>query len=83
MKRYTAASVLATEWSMDISDINEYRYHYGMTTKPVYSIDNAYYCATRKGQKPAKHRSIEFEWKEHSSKFADSINWQIWVADSK
>jgi len=48
MKRYTAPSVLAQEFCMDISDISYYRYHYGRTNRPIYAIGDTYFCAVKK-----------------------------------
>ena len=79
MKRYTAPHVLAQEFCMNFSDIQEYRYHYGHTDRPIYAIGQEYYCAVKIGQKPAKHRSMDFDWKEYNSSFAKSIGWQIYV----
>jgi len=83
MKRYTAPSVLAQEFCMDISDMQHYRYHYGRTNRPIYAIGDTYFCAVKKGQKPAKHQDIKFDWIEYKSSFADSIGWQIWKCDTK
>lgn len=83
MKRYTAPSVLAQEFCWDISDIQDYRYQYGRSDRPIYAIGNTFWCAVKKGQKPARHKEIDFEWKEYNSKFADSIGWQIWKCESK
>lgn len=82
MKRYTAPHVLAQEFSMDFADLQDYRYKYGRTDRPIYSIGDKYYCAVKKGQKPAKMHSDEhrFEWLEKPSKFADSIGWIIYVS---
>lgn len=77
-KRYTAAEVIANEFGWDIEDVKEIRYHQGWTDRPLFATEDGYWCATRKGQNPAKHRSMDFEWKEYDSKFADSIGWQIW-----
>lgn len=83
MKRYTASHVLAQDFSMDFSDLQEYRYHYGRTDRPVFAIGEKYYCAVKKGQKPAKFYSDDyrFEWEEKKSSFADSIGWIIYVSN--
>jgi hypothetical protein len=81
MKRYTTKSILATEFGWDSSDLEDYRYHYGRTNKPVYAIGQEYFCAVKIDQKPAKHQeSIEWNWEKYNSKFAESNGWQIWVA---
>jgi hypothetical protein len=81
MKRYSAKSILATEFGWDNSDLEDYRYHYGRTNKPVYAIGQEYFCAVKMDQKPAKHQEIiEWNWEKYNSKFAESNGWQIWVA---
>ena len=81
MKRYTAKTILAMQFGWDSSDLEDYRYHYGRTNKPVYAIGEEYFCAVKIGQKPAKHQEqIDWDWKEYNSSFAESNGWQIWVA---
>lgn len=85
MKRYTAAHVLAMEFSTDFADIQEGRYNYGHTDKPVFVIGNDYYSAVKKGTKPPKQydNPDRFEWVEKPSRFADSIEWTIYVSKCK
>lgn len=80
MKRYTAPHVLAMEFCWDYSDLQDYRYHYGRTDRPVYAIGEKYYCASPNGKGPAKYYGdkYRFEWKECVSSFADSIGWTIY-----
>lgn len=52
---------LATHLGLDFSETEDYRYHYGHTTQPVWSFDNAYYCVVKERSNPAKHRS-GLEW---------------------
>lgn len=79
MKRYTTAHVLAEVFSWDYSDIQECRYQYGRTSKPVFTIGDDYYTATKIGQKPPKHSGgLDFNWEKVESKIADSIGWQVW-----
>jgi hypothetical protein len=81
MTRYTSKTILSMEFGMSSSDMEDYRYHYGRTNKPVYAIGNEYYCAVKIGQKPAKHKEdISWNWKEYSSSFAEHKGFQIWVA---
>jgi hypothetical protein len=69
------------QFGMGIADLEDYRYHYGRTNKPVFAIGNEYYCAVKNGQQPAKHRDeIKWEWEKYFSSYAESIGWQIWVA---
>jgi hypothetical protein len=81
--RYNARTILAMEFSFDSSELREYQYHAGRTDKPVYAIGNAYYCATKIGQKPAKHREgMEWLWQTYNSSFAKNQGYQIWIAQT-
>ena len=82
-KRYTAAHVLAQEFSWDFADMQERRYQYGRTNRPIYEFGGYYWSAVKEGQKPAKHDNIEYEWEKHPSTFAASIGWQIWKCKSE
>lgn len=81
-KRYTAAYVLATEWCEDVADMADRRYHYGHTTRPMYTCGDYYWCAMPIGQKPAQltgtPKEQHWTWGTHESAFAASIGWQIW-----
>lgn len=84
MKRYQAKTILAMEFGWDSSDLDDYRYHYGRTSKPVFAIGNEYFCAVKIDQKPAKHYdNEEWEWEKYKSSFAESNGWQIWVSKDK
>jgi len=78
MKRYSTSLVIAETFGMDYSDMKEYQYQPGRSNKPIYNMGNDYYCASKIGVKPAKHWTMEFEWKEYKSSFADNIGWQVW-----
>jgi hypothetical protein len=78
MKRYTSAQVIAETFGIDFSDMKDYRYQAGRSDKPIYSIDDDYYCASKIGNKPAEHFTIDFEWSKQESVFADKIGWQVW-----
>lgn len=80
--RHSCKSILGMEFGWSNADLEECRYHYGRTNKPVYVIGNDYYCAAKIGQKPAKHQDgIQWEWKEYKSSFAEKQGWQIWVSE--
>jgi hypothetical protein len=74
---------LALHLMLDYSEVENYRYHYGHTTIPVYAIDEDYYCVTRKGEKPAKHRySIEWIWYEQKDSLCNFWGYKIYKATS-
>lgn len=76
--RYTAATVLAMEFCADRRDIQEARYQYGRTTRPVYVLNEVYWCAIPVGLKPPTHHTLSFSWYAYVSSFAESIGWQIY-----
>lgn len=80
MKKHTGANVIAMEWGWDVNDLKDYRYQSTKTSVPVYAVDNAYYCATKEGEKPATHSGIEWDWKNTGSSFGHCVGWIIWEA---
>lgn len=77
----TPTQALATHLQMDIQELKDYRYHYGHTTKPVYAINENYYCCTKNKEKPATYRrqSMIFEWVEVKDEFINSFGYKIWM----
>lgn len=72
--------LLATFLTIDSSELEDYRYHHGLTSIPVYVIDDTYYCVTKGKQKPATHRhGLEWKW-EHTKEVlngaGDYIVWE-------
>lgn len=68
---------IAQHLMLDYSEVEDYRYHYGHTTQPVYAIDDAYYCATKTS--PAKHRyDMEFNWVEVADEFLNKNGYKIY-----
>lgn len=81
MKRISAATVLATEWCCDVSNVTENRYQAGRTNIPVFTGGDDYYCVTRIGGKPATHCDADrWNWVTMNSSFAESVNKQIWIS---
>lgn len=78
-KRYSSAGILAMNWCCDIKDIKSGVYQPGYSDKPIYVINDDYFCATPINKKPAKHRNDNFEWEKYKSDFAESLGWQIWI----
>ena len=73
---------VATHVQFDFQEIEEYRYHYGKTSQPVYALTDAYYCATKPNQRPAKHvDGMDWKWKEVKNEFINKDGWIIWKAD--
>lgn len=81
----TAKQALATHWEMDFADVDHYRYKGRIMDKPVYSIDNFYYCATK--GKPAKeigsNITDQYQWAEVADPFVNKFGWKIFKAPSE
>jgi hypothetical protein len=74
---------LAAHYMMDIADVDDYRYHAGLTNIPVYAFDRCYVCVTKGNQKPAKHRDgMDWEWKEIKDDFINQDGWRLWESES-
>jgi len=81
MKRYTGKTMLAMVFGWDNADIEDCRYQAGRTDRPVYTINEDYYCAVKIGQNPARNRDgDQWNWEKVESQFAESNGWQVWVA---
>jgi len=69
---------IAHHLMLDYYEVEDYRYHYGHTTQPVYAIDD-YYCAVKANQKPAKHRyDMDFNWVEIADEFLNKNGYKIY-----
>ncbi len=81
----TAKQALAQHWQMDLDDMSHYRYKGRLTDKPVYSIDNEYYCASK--GKPSKEIGTNigdtYQWEEVKDDFVNSQGWKIFKASSE
>jgi len=71
---------IATHLGLDASDIEHYRYHYGLTSQPVYAFSDCYYCATKGNQKPATHinGSIVWKWEAVTDGYLQKSGYKIW-----
>lgn len=80
-KRVNTKNVLANHLGWDASELIEYRYHYGRTSVPVYSIGDQYYCCVRSG-KPATHRDADYrwEWNKVEDRYAEANDCEIYVS---
>lgn len=84
-KRLNAAEAIANILGWDIEDVKDSRYHYGHTTKPIYTAGDYYYCATVEGKEPAKYhdksRGLSWNWKPCEDIHTNKINgWVVWKA---
>lgn len=75
---------IAAHLMLDYSEVEDYRYHFGLTTQPVYAFTDAYYCVTKGSQRPAKHREgLEWDWKEVVDDFVNRDGYRIWKSTTK
>jgi hypothetical protein len=79
-KRLNAAEAVAIFLGWDIEDVKDNRYHYGHTSKPVFTAGDYYYCATTEGKEPAKLRGEnKWEWERCKDVYPNSQNgWVVW-----
>lgn len=69
----------ANHCGFDVSEVKEYRYHYGRTSQPVWALNDGYYCVTKGIQKPAVHREgMQWNWNELSDEFLNKFGYKIW-----
>lgn len=73
---------IAQHLMLDYSEVEDYRYHYGHTTQPVYAIDDVYYCISKGA--PAKHKyDMEFNWTEVKDDFVNQAGYKIYKSNSQ
>ena len=78
----TRTQAFANHIGCDLAEVKDYRYHYGRTSLPVWSVDNQYYCVTKVGAKPSTHRNgMEFDWVQLKDNFAEASGFQIWISN--
>lgn len=70
---------LAQHFNLDFAETEDFRYHQGRTTQPVYAFTDFYICITKGGQKPATHRDgFEWNWVEIKDDFVNKFGYNIW-----
>lgn len=76
----TKRDALSYHYCLDWAETEDYRYHYGRTSIPIYAFNSCYACVTKGNQKPAKHRDgMQFDWK----KIAEVESFIIWESEVK
>ncbi len=76
----SSKEALATHLGMDIAELKNYVYQSGYFTKPVYTIENRYYCCSK--NTPAKSRDsygTQFIWIEVKDEFVNKHGWKIFM----
>lgn len=68
---------------LDFSETEDYRYHYGHTSGPVWAFSECYFSVTKKGQKPPTHRSgLKWNWVEVKNDYVNKDGYIIWKAET-
>lgn len=90
VKRIQSAELLAAYLMWDIADLKECRYHYGHTTKPVFTVGDDYYCIVKDGQKPAQstlnpgmNTGDHWTWTEVVDRITNEKGYRIYVAKTQ
>lgn len=74
---------IAQHLMLDHAEVEDYRYHYGHTTQPVYAFTGCYYCVTKGSQKPAKHKyGFDWDWQEVADDFLNKFGYKIWKSET-
>lgn len=58
-------SLIAHSLGMDIADLRDYRYHYGLTRIPLYAVGNEWFCVKRTKPTPKDLHDMELEWEPY------------------
>lgn len=85
VNKFTPREAICTYMGWDFSEAGDYRYHYGRTVNPVYSMPDGYICSCANGKKPAKTDAHGNEWNWHEAKgsqaeYCKSRGKTIWVS---
>ena len=75
----TPREALAQHLGFDLSEMKDYRYHYGHTNLPIYSIGDNYFCCVKIGKSPAIHYDIDFKWSKVDDQFVQKNGFQIYI----
>lgn len=74
----------AAHYMLDLAETEDYRYHYGHTSQPVWAFSEKYACVTKGNQKPATHTSgLEWKWKEIPDAFLNRNGYKLWEAPTE
>ena len=68
-KPFSPREAVCTFQGWEFSEANDYRYHYGRTSGPIYSTSNGYICAVANGKKP--HAYDGLTWVEATGSQAE------------
>lgn len=69
---------IAYHTGLDYSEVKDYRYQSGHTTKPIYAIGEGYLTCTRTGERPGQGRWMKFKWVEVPDAFVNQFNYKIY-----
>ena len=71
----TAARILAQSWGWDISDVQEHRYQYGKTKRPIYAFDEGYYTVSTEMPKDSEYTWQIWSGDQTIAKLSNTIIW--------
>lgn len=80
MTNFNSREAVCQYMGWEYGEASEYRYHYGRTSVPVYSMLDGYVCALRNGRKPPRDGMM---WREATGGTADyckSRGQTVWTA---
>lgn len=77
-KAFSKVEAIAHHTGLEYSEVKDYRYHQGHTTKPIYAIGEGYITCTRIGEKPAQGRWMKFKWVEVVDSFVNVNGYKIY-----
>jgi len=87
MNKFSNKEAVATYLGWSFDDVEDYRYHYGLTKAPIYTAGNKYIMALPNGKKPTKH-DVEYigEFKEMTDsmgEYCKSRGRTVWIFESE
>ena len=83
-KRQGPAVVIASTIGLDVSELREYRYHYGKTKLALYAVGGHIYCVKPTEPTEAECDDMPYQWTEDSDQFwAKQSGTVVWQASTE
>jgi hypothetical protein len=77
------ASVIASTVGMELSELRDYRYHYGKTKRALFAIGEEYLTIGATRPTPEEVDGLDLSWEEHPDQFwARQASTTLWVGTS-
>jgi hypothetical protein len=75
-----AATVIAATVGMELSELRDYRYHYGKTKRALFAVGDEYLATGANKPTPEEVDGLELNWQEHPDQFwAKEACTVLWV----